>query len=944
MTEQLLIDCQTGSCQKTTRIAQAITTLQTLIFSLRTGQLEDLPFSLIDDEQFDEEWQWIGSYETWKAAMGVFLYPENILLPSLRRQKTPAFRELVEALRTNPRLTPQGARDLAKSYEAYFNDVCGLTVQAACTAETRIKRDVDKRPLFYMFGLGGVTGRVYWSAYDPASENAGYAQTFWEEVPSLENVTQIIGAVPYEIAEGTSFIYLFTLTQVKGATQLGFIKYDLENPKPQRWESPPTTLEDLPESATQFTALVKQRNRTDDPPHLLIRLLSPGHRVYVRHLNQEATDWAEGEWKPLLGRCIGRRITKIYAMVEIQPENFCLIASFLLSERPTGPTSIAQDSVSLATIPEAKLQIRDGVNFNQKSPDFNRRLVNYRIFGKVDDGTWREVFDGDFDFAGTFEIKETLCTFFSSQASKSSDNNNYWFKSLKAGKLYTPDSPMVGRINLDRLNDWLSEVNALDLRNVIINLKDIYQAEEDSFVNLYIFLNTERSVDTLYKVIDWFADQIDNAEYTDKTWGDWKVASDWIPQLSIPSVFDLRQALKLLFVATNYQFKYRHIDALSSEYRTEKDRIIAPTWGKFSSNSIYVAYTCDQQRYEFYRGKFIVPVTNPPNIVVIEDLVIASFVKPQLRYYLSISEQLSTSELQIRQSWIATVFDNNGLQDSSETNEIQPPFSLSNLTYLEDAFYFVPAALALQLQRAGQYTAALDWYRTVYDYTVPLDIRKIYYGLQREETYEAGYNRGTLDNWLSDPLDIHKIASTRRNTYTRFTLFSILRCLLADADAEFTRDTAESLPNARTLYETALELLDTTPELQQYLGWCSDVIGHLEITLEDSHQQAAWQRLLNEMAGIRYATVLSETTETVQEIMGGPGDFMYRLAQARQVVQMALTEQVPTTIATLFAARQRAFTALPKLLLVNDTIERGITQAPLPALCSAPALVGRTVR
>ncbi|MGQ9870599.1 neuraminidase-like domain-containing protein [Leptodesmis sp.] len=50
LSEQLLIDCQTSSCQKTTRISQAITTLQTLIFSLRTGQLEDLPSSLIDDE------------------------------------------------------------------------------------------------------------------------------------------------------------------------------------------------------------------------------------------------------------------------------------------------------------------------------------------------------------------------------------------------------------------------------------------------------------------------------------------------------------------------------------------------------------------------------------------------------------------------------------------------------------------------------------------------------------------------------------------------------------------------------------------------------------------------------------------------------------------------------------------------------------------------------
>jgi hypothetical protein len=62
---------------------------------------------------------------------------------------------------------------------------------------------------------------------------------------------------------------------------------------------------------------------------------------------------------------------------------------------------------------------------------------------------------------------------------------------------------------------------------------------------------------------------------------------------------------------------------------------------------------------------------------------------------------------------------------------------------------------------------------------------------------------------MRDPLNPHLIASTRLNAYTRFTLLSIVRCLLAYADAEFTRDTTESLPRARTLYRTALELLET---------------------------------------------------------------------------------------------------------------------------------------
>jgi ABC toxin-like protein len=57
---------------------------------------------------FDEQWKWMGSYLTWRAAMFVFLYPENLLIPNLRRRDatTEAFRQLVDALRSNRALTP----------------------------------------------------------------------------------------------------------------------------------------------------------------------------------------------------------------------------------------------------------------------------------------------------------------------------------------------------------------------------------------------------------------------------------------------------------------------------------------------------------------------------------------------------------------------------------------------------------------------------------------------------------------------------------------------------------------------------------------------------------------------------------------------------------------------------------------------------------------------
>jgi hypothetical protein len=63
VTNRLVIDAKADGCQKTTRIAQAIETLQGLLFSARASQsaeLQTLNLTL-DAPDFDEEWRWIGS-------------------------------------------------------------------------------------------------------------------------------------------------------------------------------------------------------------------------------------------------------------------------------------------------------------------------------------------------------------------------------------------------------------------------------------------------------------------------------------------------------------------------------------------------------------------------------------------------------------------------------------------------------------------------------------------------------------------------------------------------------------------------------------------------------------------------------------------------------------------------------------------------------------------
>jgi Tc toxin complex TcA C-terminal TcB-binding domain len=240
-----------------------------------------------------------------------------------------------------------------------------------------------------------------------------------------------------------------------------------------------------------------------------------------------------------------------------------------------------------------------------------------------------------------------------------------------------------------------------------------------------------------------------------------------------------------------------------------------------------------------------------------------------------ITEQFSGSDLQTRRTEIQNAF------TIVLADPIAWPF---NQVYLQEAYYFVPVQLALQLEGRGEYIAALDWFRTVYDYSVPLALRKIYYGLTLEESLPSVYQRGP--DWLLDPLNPHTIAATRANTYTRYTIMSIIRCLVDFADAEFTRDTSESVPRADILYTTALELFDT-PELKQNPSMCQQLINTLRVQIDDPQWVPVWRSLQQELAGIDDSYVLTATIGRVKAALATNGSWALRFAQARTIIAQA---------------------------------------------------------
>jgi hypothetical protein len=125
LSTQLCIDLQVGPAVTTTPLDQAVEALQGVLYAVDPGGTASgvgLPWTLgpATFDAFVGELTWMGSYTSWQAAINVFFYPENHLLPSIRpsAEMTPAFVKLIADMTalTAPPMTEQFARTAAQAY------------------------------------------------------------------------------------------------------------------------------------------------------------------------------------------------------------------------------------------------------------------------------------------------------------------------------------------------------------------------------------------------------------------------------------------------------------------------------------------------------------------------------------------------------------------------------------------------------------------------------------------------------------------------------------------------------------------------------------------------------------------------------------------------------------------------------------------------------------
>ncbi len=128
---KLFIDLTASGSRITNRRTQAIESVQSLLLSIRTGDIVDLtrndipagsgftPADCSGDEVTDQEWYWLSNYPTWSSLMFVMMYPECVLPPPTSRGwMSPGFAEAINAAAARP-----DSRTLSDALDAFSDYV-----------------------------------------------------------------------------------------------------------------------------------------------------------------------------------------------------------------------------------------------------------------------------------------------------------------------------------------------------------------------------------------------------------------------------------------------------------------------------------------------------------------------------------------------------------------------------------------------------------------------------------------------------------------------------------------------------------------------------------------------------------------------------------------------------------------------------------------------------
>ncbi|MCC7454256.1 MAG: hypothetical protein IT222_08835, partial [Crocinitomix sp.] len=169
--KHFLLDTQMSACMMTSRLLQAILSLQLFVQRCLMNLEPNIKTSNNEDWK---QWEWMNRYRVWEANRKVFAYPENWIEPELRDDKSPFFQELESELMQNEMTSDLGETAL-RNYLQKLEGVSNLEIMAMCRAGENEDASKDS---YYIFGRTyGLPQQLYFRKYVLSR-----SWTAWEKV------------------------------------------------------------------------------------------------------------------------------------------------------------------------------------------------------------------------------------------------------------------------------------------------------------------------------------------------------------------------------------------------------------------------------------------------------------------------------------------------------------------------------------------------------------------------------------------------------------------------------------------------------------------------------------------------------------------------------------------------------------------------------------------
>lgn len=923
---RLFLDMQLSGCQMTTRVSQAIETLQRFIRGVydrsHLAIMNNVTLDAIED--YELEWPVIGSYATWRAFMLAYLYPENLLHVTPPLRQSHGYLALSRKLR-NP-ITPEQACEFSKEYSEYFRDVCNLDIQATCQVEMVQTTQGACKPastnliqITHLFARSRESGKVYWAQVESKASGRD-TMTTWTPLGAVGEVDAILGATPHE-AGSKRYLLLFASTD----KSLLVRKYDLDD---ARWLGVKhLSWPQGAEVGIKSGAVIQKRQTGPNSqfpfPTLVAVTLKQGVS-YIRKLRADGEGWDDNEWLPLYGPALADTIDGIKALIQISSSWYWIVAE---ADAKVRYRTAKADLVKPLTDDDFEWKVIGNGSYRGAfvSPGHsdvfcffgNSNGTKYRAIEL--DFTGLDEDDSEYVFSDILDFNENW--FIPNLGISLDDTSLYNFERyapdffVPAHELDPPGQPLhpAGWHPLSRTvngvdiplahGDWNGDVyysgSLLGLiTRPLEDFEDKFFFEppdnaefyDDTPDDKYFYLFQQK-----YYGVQQFLEHIKNLDtvsYFHPTLGWWKWANDRIKELSADNL-TLAAVIEQLLVNQlhaekqswaplgssdkSLTFLQRAADDLNSIVEISNDEWTVPAHsGLEGTNATGTRrLTVIQMKDDDHSFPVRIPtdvVHNPPEIEASAKYELAPYGAGPFD---NLPER-SAVALQQRAEEIKTIY---------ELLQTAPP---STRSYLLEAYLLVPTQLALRLQRSGFFAEALVWYRLVYDYLAPEGDQKICFGLVEEQQLTLDYD--LAEDFLTDASNAHVIAATRKNTYTRHVLLLIIRCLIDYADALFARDTATDNAQARELYRQSLKLLE---KLRPANSQCENILGELEIEVSATGGQFPITQFFWALGEFNDPDQLGSVAESLITINGDTDlSPIERLDAMRETVVTAL-QQIP---------------------------------------------------